>query len=236
MRKRSCTRCTKGRSIKVNSVTYASGTYDIALCPTCQVGFNGKMWGWQKYGWDAAPAESPALCDRCDGAATTVSGFILDRERTLFYLCDTHADSLQRDIFAWARDGELTQTDTLSSIVRLAPPPPAPKPKPAPPTAKLTAVPPLMKRKPKPGPDVPATALNWRISSHAEERIAERGAEFGFSRDDVLKTLAWPEVIVDSIYYHKYPGSKVYQRGAVRCVVNPDALVVLTVTPVRLAS
>lgn len=175
------------------------------------------------------------LCDSCSKdvrAATTVK-FSLNSVDYMIDLCEKHADAITRDFLSWARIAQeierpnmFARPDAVRDYTRRPSTIKSPQPAPAAGSSPAAAQKPAPK--PAPRPEISHPALEWTLSTHAEEQLAERGPKYGFNRTDVFLAVAHPERTIEPA---DMGGRTFYVRGNVRLCVNEKDKIVITVLP-----
>lgn len=172
-----------------------------------------------------------AGCDRCvtPTEATITEKVTWHGQVYEIDLCEKHAEMMQRDVWGWLRNAREVETSSVfektwspferrSSARAFSPP------------ALVQGNNELGAAKDRPlttRPPLPAIAQAWTFTKHAEQRLAERGPQYGFSRYEVLMAVVEPELVVPST---KQDETEIRKRGNLRVVVNPSSFLILTVS------
>lgn len=180
-------------------------------------------------------------CDSClkDTPATATVPFGYGGTDYKIDVCDKHADALQRDLMSWARlatevekaPSQFMRPDQVRDYTR-TPIRAVTEPKTASPSPVKDSgsTPAPAKAAPKPAVEISHPALEWTLSDHAEDQLAERGPKFGFTRADVFLCVTAPERVVKADTTAK-AGREQWFRGNVQLIVDPQTKVVITVLP-----
>jgi hypothetical protein len=164
------------------------------------------------------------ICDRCLKAtlATTTISYSIGEMEYDIDVCEKHADMFQRDMLGWTRLSReherpaflgRTKVDLAAhnnTRVEVSTP------------RKRTETP------HRPPLERPEVRVSWYLSSHAEERLEERGEPYGFTRADVFLCAQAPEQVLP----HTDKEERwIYVRGRVACVVNRQTSTIVSVWP-----
>jgi hypothetical protein len=170
------------------------------------------------------------VCDRCpkgkEKTAVSTERFTWQGSDYELELCQTHLDMLTRELGAWLR---LAKDCTSIWQAAWEPSRPAVRTeatvlRPATAGTFLPSSEESKLRATLSEPGLPDTARNWNWTTHAEERLRERGERYGFTRNDVLWAVERPEWVTrtDDGLEHR-------TRGKVRAVVDVDTQVIITI-------
>lgn len=164
------------------------------------------------------------ICDRClkDTLASTTEKFSVGDLEYEIDLCEKHADMLQRDLAGWTRVAREKERPTVfgrspverevHNSIRVEQP-----------RSRASTEP-----KHYPPIERPEVRVSWYLTSHAEERLEERGPVYGFERKDVFLAAQAPEEVTP----HEHRDNRfIYVRGRVALIVNRQDSTILTVMP-----
>lgn len=166
------------------------------------------------------------VCDRClkDTLASTTIRFSIGDTEYEIDVCEKHADMFQRDMHGWTRVSRekekpsflgrsQVELDNHRRLVRA-------ESDRAKRRTELKEADPQLET-------IPGPALDWTLSTHAEEQLAARGPAYGFSKREVLLAAHSPQhsyAADDGVCYR-------HNRGPVSCVVDRQRQTIVTVMP-----
>lgn len=163
------------------------------------------------------------ICDRClkDTLATTTVRYSVGDVDYEFDACEHHADMFQRDITGWTRISREKERATFfgRSKVVLEDHRSRNVERRVKPREETPEHPPI---------EHPVVRKSWYLSQHAEERLEERGPQFGFARRDVFLCAQAPESVEPN---PTNPDTWIYVRGKVALIVSRIESTILTVMP-----
>lgn len=162
------------------------------------------------------------VCDVCESEdQVVINSLSLNGHRYELDLCEVHTAALDDDLAGWLdkarKTGEPTVFDEPRAARRVTLGAGGFAPTPA------AAV--LPETRACRGAELPETAQRWHLTSHAEERMVERG----FDRLTVLWTAERPDVVTPSADT-QHRNRVEHVRGDCLVVIEPDTNTIVTVT------
>lgn len=165
------------------------------------------------------------ICDACikDTLATSTETFAVGNVDYEIDLCEKHADRLERELSAWARMAREKERPTFFGRSRVA------LDNHRNTSVERRAAPRTNSTPERPPMEHPVVKKTWYLSSHAEERLEERGPAFGFTRRDVFLCAQAPESVEPN--HGGAPDTWIHVRGNVALIVSRIESTILTVMP-----